>query len=110
MIKHKLTPPNVLLGAKNRTLAAPVPPPEPDFLMTGYTGLPGALEMVAVLAITAAAAWTGIRAGTSGTTKTVRAAGWIGGIGSALFGLLYIGGKTGYGPGFGIPALRVTPS
>lgn len=87
-----------------------VPPPGPDPLFVGYTGLPGLVEALAVLAVTSSAAWIGIRAGMKETDVYLRAAGWVGGIGSALFGLLYLGGKSGLGQEAGIPAVRVTPS
>lgn len=89
--------------------AASVPPPGPDFLFTGYTGLPGILEMVAVLTITGAAAWVGIRTGMSEKKNDyVKVAGWIGGVGAAFLGLLYLGGKTGVNQMVGMPAMRVS--
>lgn len=91
--------------------AAPaVPPPSPDPLFTGYTGTPGFIEIAAVLTISASAAWVGIRTGLSKQSKTIRIAGWVGGIGSALIGLLYLGGKSGLNQVASLPAVRVTPS
>jgi hypothetical protein len=91
-------------------LSAPVPPPLPDFLLTGYTGLAGWLEGVIVLGITGAAAWVGIKTGLDKKSgKAMRIVGWAGGGGSALLGLLYIAGKTGVGQAVGLPAVRVTP-
>lgn len=87
-----------------------VPPPAPDFLFTGYTGLPGFVESAAVLTITAAAAWAAIRTGMDSENTYLKAAGWVGGLGSALLGLLYLGGKSGIGSDIGLPAVRVTPS
>jgi len=86
-----------------------VPPPTPDFLFTGYTGLPGYLETAAVLTVTGAAAWVGIRTGLSEKkNEYLKIAGWIGGVGAALLGLLYVGGKTGVSTLVGIPAMRVS--
>jgi hypothetical protein len=83
----------------------------PDFLFTGYTGVSGFLEAVAVTAITGAAAWVGITAGTKKQNSTlVRTAGWVGGVGSALIGLLYLGGKSGLNDYVKLPAVRVVPS
>lgn len=87
---------------------APVPGPDP--LYTGYEGLPGFIETLAVLAATGAAAWLGVRTGLKSTDATMQAAGWVAGIGSGLLGLLYLGGKTGIGQAIGLPAVRVTPS
>jgi hypothetical protein len=87
------------------------PPPAPDTLFTGYTGIPGFIESAIVLSISSAAAWIGIRAGMDkGSSPTLKAAGWVGGVGSALLGLLYLGGKSGYNQNLSLPAVRVTPS
>lgn len=86
-----------------------VPPPGPDPIFTGYTGIPGWIEAVLVLTVTGAAAWTGIRAGMGKGNMTLKAAGWVGGVGSALVGLLYLGAKSGLGGSVGLPAVRVTP-
>lgn len=90
--------------------APSVPPPDPDALFTGYTGLPGLLETAAVLGITGAATWLGIRSATGPTRDPyVKAAGWVGGIGSALLGLLYLGTKSGLAQQVGLPAVRIAP-
>lgn len=104
MISYKPVPFKMQLGA-----AALVPPPSPDVLYTGFTGVPGAVETFAVLGVSAAAAWAGIRTGMRETNSYVRAAGWIGGIGSVLIGLLYLGAKSGVGQMVGIPAVRISP-
>lgn len=91
-------------------IGASVPPPPPDFMFTGYPGVIGVLEAAAVLTVTAAAAWAGIRTGMGQGGKYLRAAGWIGGVGSAVLGLLYVGAKSGLGGQIGLPAVRVTPS
>lgn len=86
-------------------------PPGPDPLFVEYTGLPGFLETVAVLAILGSAAWIGIRTGLDkkgGDYQKI--AGWVGGVGSALVGLFYIGAKSGLGREIGLPAVRVSPS
>jgi Trk-type K+ transport system membrane component len=83
----------------------------PDFMLTGYTGFPSIVETVAVLAVTGAAAWVGIRTGLSKTAgRSLKYAGWVGGVGSALLGLLYVGGKSNLGSLINLPAVRVTPS
>lgn len=103
------------LGQTPRTVQVPLPavglPPGPDPLFTGYAGIPGFIEAALVLTITSAGAWVGIRTGMErSSSKYLKAAGWVGGIGSALLGLLYVGGKSGYGSDVGLPAVRVTPS
>ncbi len=100
---------------KQASLGAPAisaqPPPMPDFMLTGYTGAPSVVETVAVLAVTGAAAWVGIRTGLSKTaSRSFKYAGWVAGVGSVLLGLLYVGGKSGLGTQIGLPAVRVTPS
>jgi hypothetical protein len=92
-----------------RALGEILPSPGPDPIFTGYTGIPGFLEAVLVLTVTGAAAWIGIRTGMSRNSTPVRAAGWVGGAGSALAGLLYLGAKSGLGTQVGLPAVRVTP-
>ena len=82
-----------------------------DPLYTGYTGLSGFIETVTVLAVLGSAAWIGISTGLDkGASKPKKIAGWIGGVGTGLVALLYLGGKSGYGPGVGLPAVRVSPS
>lgn len=91
-------------------LPTPVLPPSPDPIFTGYTGVPGAIETLLVLAATGAAAWLGI---TTALEKNVsqpkKIAGWVGGVGAALAGLLYLGAKSGLNQTAGLPAVRVTP-
>jgi hypothetical protein len=58
-----------------------------------------------VLAISGAAAWTGVRAGMK-EKGLLKYAGWIGGVGSALIGLLYLGAKADIG---GLPQVYVVP-
>lgn len=85
-------------------------PPSPDVLFTGYTGVPGLLETVAVLGVSAAAAWAGINTARTTSNKYLQAAGWVGGVGAALIGLLYLGTKSGFGQQVGFPAVRISPS
>lgn len=86
------------------------PVPVTDMLFTGYTGVPGLVEALLVLGTTGAAAWIGIRTGLKEKeNKTLKAAGWVGGVGSALLGLLYISAKSGLNMRVGTPAFRVTP-
>lgn len=108
MISHQ-PPPVRLAQIPTAQLLPAVPPPSPDVLFTGYTGIPGLLETMTVIAITGAGAWVGIKTGLRGKGKYMKAAGWVGGIGSALLGLLYLGSKSGIGQMVGLPAVRITP-
>lgn len=104
--------PLVMPNPKPRLAAPPdvPPPPMPDTLFTGYTGVPGFLETAAVVTVAAAAAWVGIGTGlTKKQNPYLRAAGWIGGVGAGLLGLLYLGGKTGMSDAVGLPVVRVSP-
>lgn len=106
MIAYKPVP----FQAKKLGATVPVPPPSPDVLYTGYTGAPGIIETLAVLSVSAAAAWVGITTGLDKSEKKARQiAGWVGGVGAALIGLLYIGGKSGVNQMISLPAVRVTP-
>lgn len=74
--------------------------------VSGYTGVPGFLETITVLGVTAAATWVGIRTGMSKQPNDlVKVAGWVGGIGSGLLGLLYLGQKAGVQSG--LPRVQV---
>jgi hypothetical protein len=76
--------------------------------VTTYQGVPGFVETVVVLGVSAATAYTGIRAGMNkANNKTNRAAGWVGGVGGALLGLLYLGGKTGVAQQIKLPSVQV---
>lgn len=87
-----------------------VPPPSPDPLFTGYTGTPGILETLLVLGATGAATWLGITTALDkSSSQPKQIAGWVGGVGAALAGLLYLAGKTGLNQIAGLPAVRVTP-
>jgi len=109
MVGYKPVPLKMGLG-QAAAMAPAVPPPAPDFLFTGYTGVPGFLEALAVLAITGSAAWLGITTGLDKNQSRVRkTVGWIGGAGSALLGLLYLGQKSGVSQRIGIPVVRVSP-
>lgn len=118
MIDYKPVPLNAGLGRARaqvvRPLGAPpnsTMPPEPDFLFSGYTGVPGLLETLAVLAITGSAAWLGVTTGLDKrSSQPKKIAGWVGGVGAGLIGLLYLGAKSGVGEMVGLPAVRVTPS
>lgn len=91
--------------------AAPAPVPAPVVVATTYTGIPGFLETVAVLGISAAAAWTGVRAGMDKQNKKMeRVAGWVGGVGGALIGLLYLGSKTNVTKALMLPQVQVVPA
>lgn len=96
--------------AQSSLSAAPVPPPAPDPIFIGYTGVPGFFEVLGVLAVSGSAAWVGIRTGMSEKKNVyLKAAGWVGGVGSVLIGLLYLGAKSGLNQVVGIPGVRVTP-
>lgn len=86
------------------------PPPSPNVLMTGYEGVPGVLETVFGLGIAAAATVTGIHVGLTSKDKYMKTLGWVGGVGAALLGLLYLGTKSGVGNYVGLPAIRFSPS
>lgn len=91
--------------------APAAPAPVPVVTMTSYTGVPGFLETVTVLGISAAAAWTGVRAGMNKTSpKMQRVAGWVGGVGGAFIGLLYLGSKTGITKAIMLPQIQVVPA
>lgn len=84
--------------------------PDPDMVFAGHVGIAGVVETLAVLAATAAGAWVGIRTGLRTDEKGyVRAAGWMGGVGAALIGLLYLGTKTGATEAVGLPSVRISP-
>lgn len=91
---------------------APIPAgPTPVVATTVYTGVPGFLETVAVLSVMAAAAYTGVRAGMDKDSKKIqRVAGWVGGVGSALLGVLYLGSKTGVTRAIALPQVQVVPA
>jgi hypothetical protein len=100
----------VAFRPKMGATAVPIPPPSPDVLYTGYTGAPGILETLAVLGVTGAAAYIGITTGLNkSASKTRQYAGWVGGVGAALIGILYLGGKSGVNQMVSLPAVRVTP-
>jgi hypothetical protein len=69
-----------------------------------FTGAPGVIETLAVLAASGAATWVGVRAGMQ-EKGLLKYAGWVGGVGSGLIGLLYLGSKTGLS--VGLPQVQV---
>lgn len=108
MVSYKPVPFKSVLG--QRGLLPALPPSMPDPIFTGYTGISGTLETLLVVAATAAGAWVGIHTGlTEKKNQVLRTAGWVGGIGAALAGLLYLGARTGLNQVVGLPAVRVTP-
>lgn len=113
MLNYKPPARDIRMGQTPRTASVPIPlipPPLIDIPYVTYDGILGVIETAAVIAITGAAAWVGIRTGMSQSGKALKAAGWVGGVGSALLGLLYLGGKSGYNGLISLPAVRVTPS
>lgn len=92
------------------SLGEVAPPPGPDPIFTEYSGMAGYVETLAVLAITGSAAWLSIRTALAFRQNPyIQAAGWVGGVGSALLGLFYVGAKSGLGSQVGLPAVRVNP-
>lgn len=84
---------------------AQAPPPATRVAPGPMAGVPGVIETLAVLGVSAAAAWVGVRAGLR-ERGLPKYAGWVGGLGSALIGLLYLGSRTGFsGP---LPGVRFT--
>lgn len=100
-------------GHKAAFLGSPAnlvaPPPLIDTLYTGYEGIPGVIETLTVLGILGAASYVGVAAALSTKSAAVQVAGWVGGAGAALLGLLYLGGKSGVTDYVGLPAVRVVP-
>lgn len=94
-----------------KTPAAGTADTAPVVAVTAYTGVRGFIETVAVLGVVSAAAWTGVRVGLNKDSKKIqRIAGWVGGVGSALVGLLYLGSKTGVTRMIALPQVQVVPS
>lgn len=107
-------PVQVRMGRPRPVLAAaPLnvePPPMPDFLFTGYTGVPGIVETAAMLAVSVTATWVSISAALDKKSPAaIKVAGWVGGVGSALLGAFYLGAKTGLNDLIGLPAVRISP-
>jgi hypothetical protein len=86
------------------------PPPVIDTVFAGYEGIPGVLASAALLAVAGSAAYLGIKTGLGAPSKTAKTIGWVGGVGSALLGIMYLGQKTGLTIGTGLPALNVYPA
>lgn len=99
-----------LAGAELSAAPAPTPTPTIDAVFAGYQGIPGLAATAGVLAITAAAAWVGIKTGLQADNMPMKAAGWVGGVGSALLGLFYLGQKSGLTIGTGAPGVNVYPA
>lgn len=95
------------LGAPAPSLA---PPPPIDPLYTGYDGLAGSAEAIAMLGILGSATFLGIMYALSAKSTQDKALGWISGVGSGLLGLLYLGGKVGISDYVALPAVRVVPA
>lgn len=89
---------------------APAPTPTIDAVFAGYQGIPGLLATLGVLTVAGSAAWLGINTALKTEDKTKKYVGWVGGIGSALLGLLYLGQKSGFTIGTGVPAVNVYPA
>lgn len=112
MISHRPVPyTSGLRPGLGAPMPAAAPPPAPDVLYSGYDGVLGLLETILVLGATSAGAYVGIRTATGKESNPyIKAAGWVGGVGAALAGLLYLGEKTGVGEMIGLPAVRISPS
>lgn len=74
--------------------------------VTRYDGVPGVIETLAVLAMSGAAAWVGIRAGMR-DKGLMQIAGYVGGIGAGLLGLLYLGERSGVSERLHLPGVKV---
>jgi len=107
MIPYKMTHvwPHLAQAQSLSEVPSPVPPLDPTF-----TGFPGTIESLGVIAILAASAWAGIRIGIETSKTPLKVAGFVGGIGSAALVLLYMGTKIGIVQDLGLPAVRVSPS
>jgi hypothetical protein len=112
MLNFQSAPVGARMSQTPRTVAVPInmPPPTIDPVYSSFDGVSGIVESIVVLSIASAAAWIGIRTGMGKGNVYVKSAGWVGGIGSAVLGLLYLGGKSGYNQDLSLPAVRVTPS
>ena len=106
---RKITPVK-LAGNELSATASPAPTPTIDAIFAGYQGIPGWITTLGVLAVTGAAAWVGIKTGLQSGGKVAKTAGWVGGVGSALLGLSYLGQKSGLTIGTGAPAVNVYPA
>jgi hypothetical protein len=89
---------------------SPEPTPTIDPVFAGYQGIPGALSTFGILAVAGSAAWLGISTALASESKTKQTLGWVSGVGSALLGLFYLGAKSGFTIGTGVPAVNVYPS
>ena len=107
MLSFKMAPfrPHLAQALMPSAVPAPVPPPDPIF-----TGFPSVIESLVVVAILSASSWAGIRIGLGASATALKVAGWVGGIGSATLGLLYLGTKVGVVQDLGLPAVRISPS
>jgi hypothetical protein len=76
----------------------------PRFAIDDNWGLGGILAAAMVLSVTGLAAYSGIKAGLKETDKTQKTINLFFGIGSAVLGLLYLGGRLNAGA----PAIRIT--
>lgn len=97
---------------QNRPIAMgqQLPPdqPPPDIMVSDFTGVPGVLETLLVLAVVSASAVVGINTGLKSKNNLMKTAGWVGGVGSALIGLLYLGTKTALIQEVGLPSVRIS--
>jgi hypothetical protein len=110
MLTHVPPPLVIAQPVSPRFLGAAAPPPPIDPFYTSYDGVLGVVESVVVLSALGSAAYLGISTGIQRKDSTGKAISWVAGVGSALLGLLYLGGKSGLGDLIGLPAVRVTPS
>lgn len=73
------------------TPPAPAPAPAPAPVSPGYSGLGKFIETVGILGVTASSAWVGMRTALAPQRNSwVKAAGWVGGLGSGFVGLFYL--------------------
>lgn len=100
-----------VLQSRPIILGQQLPPDQlpPDIMMSNFTGVPGILETLLVLGVVSASAFVGINTGLKSKNNLMKTAGWVGGVGSALIGLLYLGTKTSLVQEVGLPSVRVSP-
>lgn len=111
MIAFKPVPLRTQLGRNARPfppspfiLSQSSPTATPRFAVGDNWDLAGILAAITVLSITGLAAYSGIKAGLKETDKTQKTIDLFFGIGSAVLGLLYLGGRLNAGA----PAIRIT--
>lgn len=101
MINYRPAP-NVF--ERNMGQATPAAPPTIVVQPQNKWSIANTIEALAVVGVTGLAAYSGIKSGLNERRKTQKAMDLTYGIGSAVLGVLYLGGRFG----LGIPAVRIT--